>query len=168
MTMHQDAHLASAQLQPSPPLHTTERHTIGILCEEALAYILTLAADCHTKGGYTIDEAMQLQKHTQKLQQSISPARTDVPRMTGEEGGERRKGMETVTDNTPPEDTLANEQRAAAVEYVMQHLTRAQHMGHLTLHEAWMVYNAQKLLLGGENTFTGGGQSRHVNKPNID
>ena len=112
------------------------------LHEEALVYILSLAADCHRRGGYSVDEALQLQQHTQQLQ-SAKPAHTVQKATTSDHTVVTHNSIEHAEMCTTDEPN-----RVTSITYVLQHLMKAQQMGHLSLHEAWVVYNAQQLLVG--------------------
>ena len=88
---------------------------------EALQYLLTLCSLCQERGGYTLDNAVQLDTAITCLRPQNEMK--DIPASAEEEASQTRH-----------------------IQFVVSLLEKSQKLGNLSMQEAWTVFNAQKIV----------------------
>lgn len=126
---------------------------------EALIYIMTLCECCQERGGFTLEDAVQLNDTLKHIRQSKEPTHlhTSLPTKQDSVDTNCNTDMENITHSLSKQDlnqshsnhtSLVHESNphSKAILFLFQLLEKSQKSGHLSLEEAWTVFNAKKIL----------------------
>lgn len=131
--------------------------------QEALNYIMTLCECCQERGGFTLDDAVQLNDTLKHIRQSKEPTHLHTSLTTKHDSVDANcnTDMENVIHSLSKQDlnhshsnhTLLSHEsnthsktNSQAILFLFQLLEKSQNSGHLSLEEAWTVFNAKKIL----------------------
>jgi len=113
--------------------------------QEALQYIITLCELCQERGGYTLEEAVQLHDtihHIHQARESPIQHHSDKTSVSPP-----HQPATTPSKSSLQTSTTKESHQTLHIHFLFQLLEKSQKLGHLTLEEAWTVFNAQKIIL---------------------
>jgi hypothetical protein len=128
-----------------------EKHT-GTNRSDAVHYIMMLCKMCQERGGYTLEDAVELHRTLSELSSKNTDATTQAASKNENKtknGSDRAVDERThsTSSNSFPSlvkpDALDTQSQ---ILFLFELLEKSQKTGHLTLEEAWTVYNAQKII----------------------
>lgn len=99
---------------------------------EALQYMMTLSELCQERGGYTLDEAVQLDCAIKHLKHF----KTNEPTLSKPQNSKN----DTITMPNEKNDIVSY------AKLLFSLLRKSQKLGQLSLEEAWTVFNAHKII----------------------